>query len=155
MLSHSIMNSGTQSAIQRRWKSLVKEICAADIICNLDSSALTTIVQGDYFLQPIEFIKNRDYCFLITEYPNGPRLSDILTSRKENGNFIDAQILPEFKSEDSFQLDGYISDQEAMLVIQQVVEICTDLYMNKLCLYDLNPDNFLTHFEQNSVFMSP
>lgn len=109
---------------------------------------MSTIAQGDYFLQPIEFIKTRDYCFLVTEYPNGPRLSDILTSRKENGHFIDS-------ASDGIQLDGYISDQEAMLIIQQVVEICTDLYMNKLCLYDLSPDNFLTHFQQNFAYTAP
>jgi hypothetical protein len=29
-----------------------------------------------------------------------------------------------------------------------------DLYANKLCLYDLSPDNFLTHFEHSTQLLA-
>ena len=32
-------------------------------------------------------------------------------------------------------------------MIRQVVEVVTDLYDNKLCLFKLSPDNIWTHFE--------
>lgn len=158
--SYSYLNSGSKVQQQRAWKSLVKEICVADILANMDSTALSTIQQGDYLLRPIEFIKKSDRCFLITEYANGPRVSDILKIRKENGSFL--RINPAHESEgialdefaDSNPLDGFLSDGETQIVMQQVVEIVNDLYENRLSVYDLSPDNFLTHFEHSTQLLS-
>ena len=109
-------------------------------------------------MRPIEFIKKADRCCLITEYANGPRISDILKIRKESGHILhlnpqeptfgEGIVLDEYV--ESSPLDGFLSDGEAQIIMQQVVEIVTDLYANKLCLYDLNPDNFLTHFEYST-----
>lgn len=132
------------------------------MLFNMDGTSLTTIQQGDYLLRPIEFIKKSDRCCLITEYANGPRISDILKLRKENGHFLrlrpampglgDDFALEEF-SEDN-PLDGCMSDGEAQIIMTQVVEIVNDLYANKLCLYDLSPDNFLTHFEHSTQLLA-
>lgn len=52
-------------------------------------------------------------------------------------------------------MTGYLSDPEARIVMQQVVEIVTDVYSNSLCIYDFSPENFLTHFESISVLVAP
>lgn len=141
---------------QRRWKSLVHEICVADLLCNQDH---------DYMLKPFEFVKKPDRCCLITEYPNGPRVSDILKLRKECGFVmqINASSMPSFKdevevpqtvSETNF-LDGYLSDSETRSCMRQIISIASDLYSNKLCSYDFSPDNFLTEFRHKSQLIAP
>lgn len=104
-------------------------------------------------LKPFEFIKKPDRCCLITEYPNGPRISDILKIRKESGfvmqinasvpSFVDQEIK---EPTESSHLDGFLSDPETRKVMRQVIDIVSDLYANKLCIYDLSPENFLTDF---------
>ena len=97
---YDTINGGSKAEQQRRWKSLVKEIVAADILSNQTETALTTIAHGDYLLRPIEFIKKSDRCCLITEYANGPRLSDILKIRKESGQFVRLDHVPSFSKQE-------------------------------------------------------
>ncbi len=47
-------------------------------------------------------------------------------------------------------MNGYLSDPEAQIIIQQLVEIVTDVYNSKLCIYDFSIENFLTHFEKTT-----
>jgi hypothetical protein len=89
-------------------------------MANENESTLTTMAPGDYLLRPIEFIKKVDRCCLITEYPNGPRISDILKVRKECGQFIRVDSLPSFSQQDEPDesiMNGYLSDSEAQIVM--------------------------------------
>lgn len=52
-------------------------------------------------------------------------------------------------------MNGYLSDSEARIVMQQLVEIVNDVYSNNLCIYDFSPENFLTHFESSKVLLAP
>ena len=101
------INSGTKAQQQRNWKSLVREVCVADMLFNQSTTSLTTIQRGDYLLRPLEFIKTQDRCCLISDYPNGPRIIDIQNKRKQQGCFI--SLDPDSK-EPSELSDGYLSD---------------------------------------------
>lgn len=103
------INAGSKAEQQRNWKSLVREVCVADILFNQTTTSLTTIQRGDYLLRPLEFIKTNDRCCLISDYPNGPRIIDIMRRRKKEGCYI--SLDPEADGPSNL-VDGYLSDQE-------------------------------------------
>ena len=88
------------------------------------------IIQCDQIINPVEFIKTKNHCYLIKEYANWS-IAEILLYRSQLGMELD-----------NFH-QGKLSERETQMVIRDLLIAIKDLYKNGLAIWDLSPENLM------------
>lgn len=101
-----------------QWKAIKRELAALDIM------------SSSHIVAPIEFVKTKNHCYIVTEFANGGSLASLLLMRGQ-------------LSGDKRVRKKRLSEWEARCVMRDVLKAVADVYDKDLAVWDLSPENIL------------